>query len=121
MPNVTPRSRISFAPLSLVVVLATAALLAIGCSKQSTLGPSGPAVPAIVSFSAAPGAITPGSTAVLSWIVTGATRLEIDRGVGGAPGPSQSVSPSSTTTYTLTAGNNVGSVTATATVTVGGS
>jgi hypothetical protein len=59
-----------------------------------------------------------GDSSVLSWNVAGATKIEIDQGIGVVTGMSQSVSPTSTTTYLLTATNSIGSTTATATVTV---
>jgi hypothetical protein len=103
-----------------VFVLLVSLFALIGCGKQSGIGSTGPSVPAILFFSAAPGAIMPHGTSVLSWNVSGATGLAIDNGVGVVTGTSQSVSPTATTTYVLTATNNLGSATATATVTVVG-
>ena len=80
-----------------------------------TVGP----VPVINDFAAAPASIAPGGSATLSWVVTDATTLSIDQGVGPVTGTtSTSVSPSATTTYTLTATNAFGSSTRTVTVTV---
>jgi hypothetical protein len=93
--------------------------IVLGCSKQSGVAP-GPSAPAILSFSASPGAVMPGGTSVLSWTVSGATKIEIDQGIGVVTGTTQSVSPTATTTYVLTASNDLGSSQATATVTVGG-
>jgi peptidoglycan/xylan/chitin deacetylase (PgdA/CDA1 family) len=80
--------------------------------------PPPPAKPVIGSFTATPASIAAGSSAVLSWTVTGASSTSIDQGVGTVTGSSKSVSPAQTTTYTLTATNPGGSVTAVATVTV---
>ncbi len=77
------------------------------------------AAPSILSFSAAPAAITAGQTSLLSWSVNGATSVSIDNGIGDVSGlTSRPVSPALTTTYTLTASNSGGSVTARATVAV---
>ena len=51
-------------------------------------------------------------------MVTGATTLSIDQGVGTVTGTSVEVSPTATTTYTMTATNAAGSVTHSATVTI---
>ena len=84
-----------------------------------TLTVVAPSPPTIVSFQAAPSAITAGEASVLSWDVLGATLLTIDNGVGAVVGTSTTVHPTTTTTYRLTATNAGGSVFATATVTVG--
>jgi formylglycine-generating enzyme required for sulfatase activity len=76
------------------------------------------ATPIINSFSASPSTINSGSSAILSWSVTGATSLTIDQSVGAVTGTSTSVVPTTTTTYTLTATNSAGSVTSTTTVAV---
>ncbi|MBI4912223.1 MAG: hypothetical protein HY823_05760 [Acidobacteria bacterium] len=76
-------------------------------------------LPVIASFAANPATISSGQTSTLSWSVTGAATLSLDRGIGTVTGTSRVVSPTSTTTYTLTAANSLGaSVTATTTVTV---
>ena len=82
---------------------------------------TGPAAPAVSSFSASPGTIIQGQSATLSWGVTGspAPTVTIDNGVGDVSNrTSITVSPTQTTTYTLTAKNSLGTVTKTATVTV---
>jgi alpha-tubulin suppressor-like RCC1 family protein len=84
--------------------------------NSPTCLPSATAI--ISSFSATPASISAGQTVSLSWIVTGATSLSIDQGVGAVMGTSVAVSPAVTTTYTLTATNPGGSVSATAIVTV---
>ena len=69
-------------------------------------------VPAqIKSFTATPGNIAPGGTAVLNWNTQAATSLSINNGVGTVTGATGSVnvSPASTTTYRLTATNGGGS------------
>lgn len=76
-------------------------------------------IPSIVSFSASPGTITPGSASLLSWDVKNATAVSIDQGIGTVTGTSRSVMPVSTTTFTLTASNSVGSASARATVVLG--
>ncbi|MEO7317398.1 MAG: chitobiase/beta-hexosaminidase C-terminal domain-containing protein, partial [Chthoniobacteraceae bacterium] len=69
-------------------------------------------VPAqIKSFTATPGNIAPGGTAVLSWNTQAATSLSINNGVGTVTGATGAVNvnPASTTTYRLTATNSGGS------------
>lgn len=79
----------------------------------------GSTVPVIASFIAEPrSTITRGETATLKWDVSGATSLSIDTGIGSVVGRALDVTPANTTTYTLTATNGLGSVTATAKVTV---
>jgi hypothetical protein len=71
--------------------------------------PTGP--PVIVRFTASPPSIHPGETSVLSWEVSGATTVALDRGIGPvAPTGTRSVSVLGTTNYTLTASNAYGHV-----------
>ena len=83
--------------------------------------------PVIHRFGASPATITPGGGSDLTWRVTGQDGedddLTIDQGVGSVNNPIHEengvrVTPTHTTTYTLTALNDCGSVTETATVTV---
>ncbi|MCY1076656.1 beta strand repeat-containing protein [Archangium lansingense] len=74
--------------------------------------------PTISSFTASSSTINAGQSTTLSWATTGATSLSISPGVGTVTGTNATVSPAVTTIYTLTAMNEVGSVTATVTVTV---
>jgi hypothetical protein len=79
-----------------------------------------PLVPVIISFTATPSSVGSGQPANLQWSVTGATSISIDQGIGIVSSSwTQQVLPTATTTYTLVATNSAGSVTATATVTVG--
>lgn len=79
-----------------------------------------PLVPVIISFTATPSSIGSGQSSDLQWSVTGATSISIDQGIGIVSSSwTQQVLPTKTTTYTLVATNPAGSVTATATVTVG--
>ena len=75
--------------------------------------------PRIDRFSAGPLSIVSGQTSTLVWEVEHATTVSISPAVGtvGLVG-TQGVMPTQTTTYTLTASNNFGTVTASATVTV---
>jgi len=73
--------------------------------------------PVITSFTASPPSLPAGGgTTTLSWAVTGATSLSIDRGVGTVTGTSKSVGVTATTPFTLTATNANGSTTAQTTV-----
>jgi hypothetical protein len=82
-----------------------------------TADPPGPA-PAIASFTAAPASIANGSSAVLSWGSTHATRWFITPEVGWVTGTSVSIHPTVTTTYTLAAQGPYGSATRTVQVVV---
>ncbi|QRN99923.1 hypothetical protein JRI60_13260 [Archangium violaceum] len=74
--------------------------------------------PMIGHLVAAPSTIDPGQSTTLNWEVVGATSLSLEPEVGTVTGSRVSVSPAKTTTYTLRATNDVGSVTASVTVTV---
>ncbi|CAJ0860656.1 hypothetical protein AMST5_01322 [freshwater sediment metagenome] len=74
--------------------------------------------PTISSFVAAPGRITAGESATLTWSVTDADTLSIEPGVGKVSGTSLTVRPNQDVTYTLTATNRSGSATATAKIDV---
>jgi len=90
---------------------------------EGTLVVSGAAAgrPAIMSFTASPGSISPGGTSTLSWEVSGADTASIDGGIGSVSlSGNRVVAPVATTTYTLTATGAAGSVTATARVLVSG-
>lgn len=84
-----------------------------------TPAPAG--APVIESFQLSSAAGPMAAEVELRWQVRGATSLRIDPIVGDVRGAaSASVYPVATTTYTLTATNDKGSVTATATYTVNG-
>jgi hypothetical protein len=71
------------------------------------------------TFTAAPSTIAPGGSSTLSWMVSGASSISINQGVGSvASSGSRVVAPGGTTTYTLTATNAGGSTSATTVVTV---
>jgi len=77
------------------------------------------APPVITSFAAAPATIANGQGTMLTWVVTGASALSLDQGVGAVTGTSRNIAPTANTTYKLTATNSLGSaVIATTTVTV---
>jgi hypothetical protein len=96
--------------------LATLLVLMAGCSSHS--GGGSPA-PIIASFTARPASVATGVFTTLSWMVTSATALSIDQGVGNVTGRSSvSVSPAADTTYTLTAEGPGGKVTQSVSVSV---
>ena len=110
-------------PLVLIVVI----LIAGSCfnitvpqteGQQSTGG--GQSAPPVISvFSATPANITAGSSATLSWQVTGASTVNISPGIGNvALSGSTAVTPGAGTSYMLTATNGSVSVTAVAQVSV---
>jgi hypothetical protein len=76
--------------------------------------------PPSVSFSITPTSICRGSTATLSWNVTGAvTSVSINRGIGTVSNSgSRTVGPTSSTTYTITATGPGGTTTRSVTLTV---
>jgi hypothetical protein len=81
------------------------------------------AIPVITAFTASPTTINAGQSSTLQWNITGTNSVSIDQGIGTIPSSetqsgTQIVSPTTTTTYTLTATNNIGSVTASAAVSV---
>ncbi|MBU0495629.1 MAG: hypothetical protein KKB13_27595, partial [Chloroflexi bacterium] len=82
--------------------------------------PTGCPPPTIPSFTASPSTITAGGSTTLSWgLVTNATSVSIDHGVGGVGTPgTKVVSPASTTTYVLTAEGCGGTATKQVTVVV---
>ena len=77
----------------------------------------GPA-PLIASFVATPSWVTTGQSSKLVWSVNGARGLAIDQGVGTVTSTSAPVTPTADTTYTLTASNQFGSTTASASLAV---
>jgi len=85
-----------------------------------TATPTPPGPPVIEFFTASPDTITAGESTTLSWgLVSNATGVVIDQGIGGVPSPdSRVVSPATTTTYTMTAIGLGGTTTASVTVTV---
>ena len=72
-----------------------------------------------ISFFAAPASMEPGGTSTLTWNVSNATSVSIDRGIGNvAPSGSVEISPATSTTYTLTAIGTGGTRTRAVTVTI---
>ncbi len=75
--------------------------------------------PVILSFTIDPPKITTAESTMATWEVTGADKISIDHEVGEvAPTGSMSLSPAQSTVYRLTASNDGGNVTRTASVTV---
>ena len=67
-------------------------------------------LPVFTSFTASPSSVAAGGSSTLAWVVSGATSMTIDNGVGTVTGTSVVVTPAATTTYTMTATNAAGSV-----------
>jgi phospholipase C len=118
-----PTSGSSVAPILATTVYTLTATSADGTTATATATVT---VPFILSLSVSPATITAGSTATLSWQITGgtATALSIDN-VVCSPSPcalpkgTATVNPNVTTTYTATATASDGSsITATASLTV---
>jgi len=120
--------------ISVVCMGVLLALFAAGCKKKTpppappppppppaatAPPPAAPAAPVVNQFTAEPNSIERGQSATLRWSVSGATDISIGPAVGAVQANgSRTVFPSSSTTYTLTARNEGGSKTATATVNV---
>lgn len=86
-------------------------------TMEVTVTVSSSGKPVISRFTASPPYITTGKSSTLQWAVAGATAITIDQGIGTVQASgTQTVSPGATTVYTLTATNNNGPTTATATV-----
>jgi len=106
--------------ISLVVLIgSTTGCITIVREKPAST-PQGPtAPPAINSFTTSPASIISGQRTTLSWDVSGATTISIQPEIGtvGSSGSLQ-LSPAATTTYTLTAINEAGSTSGSASVTV---
>lgn len=104
--------------LQLFSALALILLAIAGCS----LTPAGEK-PVINNFMADPPTVAYGGGTTLSWRVTNASSVDIDKGIGVAAriAGSTVIYPGGTTSYRMTATNASGSNTAIVTVTVGGS
>lgn len=73
--------------------------------------PTAETAPSILIFSCIPNTIDAGGTSTLLWIVTGATSVNIDRGIGQVDiAGSRPVSPDRSIVYTLSAANASGSI-----------
>lgn len=97
-----------------ILVLSLVCLFFIsGCEKNLPTSPDIPELllPTIVYFRADPREIDPGKSSGLSWSVTGATKVEINQGIGivEAQG-SVEVTPSTSGHYILTATNEQGTI-----------
>ena len=92
----------------------------IATALVTVAGATAASPPVIDHFAFDPPEIYPGESTTLSWDVSGATTVVIDRGIGEVPSyGSQTVSVLATTNYTLTATNAEGSVALTVPITVG--
>ncbi len=99
--------------ISLVTLLGPAT----GCTTTAPVTPV--AQPVINSFTASPPSINQGQQTTLSWDISGATTVDIQPAIGAVgPTGSLTLSPNATVTYTLTANNEAGSTTSSATVNV---
>ena len=74
--------------------------------------------PVIQSFDASPVKIKKGQSTKLSWVVSGASYVAIDPGIGRVENSSMTVSPATSTVYELTAVNHSGAAQATVRVDV---
>jgi len=101
------------AVISLITLIGPAA----GCTPTALTTQA--AKPTITSFAASPSTISQGQQTTLSWDVSGATEISIQPEIGtvGASG-SLMLSPNANVTYTVTATNQTGNTTSSATVTV---
>jgi len=96
-----------------------AVLLLCGACKSTSTSSTPKNPPTIVYFLASPDTIEKGDSSTLSWSIMNAATASIDNNIGSiATEGTRTVNPTTTTKYTLTAGNNDGSVTASASITV---
>jgi hypothetical protein len=104
------------ASMRALALFAVAALAACSSGGGSGSGPT------ITSFTGTPNSLpTAGGSVTLAWVVTGASSLSIDHGVGAVTpltSGNTAVQVTATTTFTLTATDSSGSSTQTAQVTV---
>jgi hypothetical protein len=107
-------------PTATVTYMLTASNAAGSVNATVTVSVQAATLPVINSFAASPASINSGSSSMLSWTTTGATRVSIAPGTftSASASGSTTVNPTSVMTYTLTATNAAGSTTATAKVTV---
>lgn len=78
-----------------------------------------PAAPTVSEFTAEPGKVERGQSALLRWQVKDATDIEINRGIGAVSATGrQRIAPNDSTTYTLVAKGPGGTATADATLDV---
>jgi Bacterial Ig-like domain len=107
--------KISFSLLVLLFLVITF----IGCNEATTT-PTPTNKPTIISFTGSPTNLPAGGGSItLTWNVSNAQTLSIDNGVGAVTGMSTTVNITSNTIFRLTATNTAGSVTQTASVSVG--
>ena len=92
------------------LLFVAAVALAAACSKKTP--------PQIASFTADKTTIDAGGSAVLSFVVNGATAITITPGPGTVTASPVTVTPTQTTTYTLRATNDAGAASQDLTVTV---
>lgn len=93
----------------------------LSASATTAVTVGSPSSAQIVRFDASPASIQAGQTSTLTWVVQGATSVNIQPGIGNVSlTGSSTVSPMTSTTYTLTAVGPNGNINATATVSVGG-
>jgi len=104
---------LALSALSLLALIGSAAGCGVAAPATTT------AMPIISSFAASPTSINQGEQTTLSWNISGATTITIQPNIGTVgPTGSLTLTPNATVTYTLTAGNNAGSATSSATVNV---
>ena len=108
------------AAILLVFLLAVVSLS--GCITIPAQLPALSFLPVVQAFVASPAVINAGEHSILSWAVTGASKVYIDNNIGNvALQGSTPVFPASTSYYTLTASNSSGSTTARTQIIVTGS
>ncbi|MBI5423178.1 MAG: hypothetical protein HZA32_03770 [Opitutae bacterium] len=116
-------SSVPVSPTASTVYTLTATNTGGSVTKTVSLAVSQPVPPPTInSFAAQPATITEGQSTTLVWAVDGAAEISVAANVGASPGVvtgnSVPVTPAQSTTYTLTARNESGVVTRTASVTV---
>lgn len=104
--------------IALLLLPATACITIVTEAPPQGSAPT-PGPPVVNVFTVQPATVVAGESATLTWQVSGATQVGIEPGIGEVASSGDIfILPSETTTYTLTASNQAGSTTASATVTV---
>ncbi|MBI2512530.1 MAG: hypothetical protein HYV96_11155 [Opitutae bacterium] len=117
-PGVVTGNSVVVSPAATTTYTLTAALGSASATRTATVTVTGPTAPNVAAFYAQPAFIQSGASTTLTWNVSGADTLSISPGIGAVTGNSVAVTPTASTTYTLTAQNQIGATTRTASVTI---
>jgi len=117
-PGVVTGTSVTVSPSQTTTYTLTASLGGASATRTATVTVTGPAAPTVGAFYAQPAFIQSGASTTLTWNVSGADTISISPDVGTVTGNSVTLQPTASTTYTLTAQNQIGTTTRTASVTI---